>query len=77
MDSGCGMIVQLPLSPPWGTDEEWAVRGQIRAALENLFESGQLGQFDGADFGSGTTNFFIYRVPESSGTRPSRACLLS
>src|SRR5262249_42499067 len=65
MDSGFGMIVQLPLSPPWGTDDEWAVRGQLREALENLFKSQGCGQFDGADFGSGTTNFFIYQVPES------------
>jgi hypothetical protein len=65
MANDIGMIVQLRLTGRWGTDEEMKVRDDLAGALDVGFQHLNLGEFDGTDVGSGTTNLFIYHIPAS------------
>jgi hypothetical protein len=56
------MIVQLPITGHWGTDEEMDLRHQLEEEFQQ--ELGGLGSVDGGDIGSGNMNVFIYRIPE-------------
>src|SRR4051794_30779679 len=63
----CGIIVQLPLTGAWGTDEDMAARDAIANAFDVLFAGHDgHGYFDGTDIGSGTTNFFIDEIADSN-----------
>src|SRR5271155_1379182 len=57
-----GMIVQLRLSEFWGSEEEDQICDSLRESLDQGCKGLSLGQFDGTDTGSGTTNFFIFRI---------------
>ena len=57
------MIVQIPLASRWGTDAEMATRDALASALDEGFEAGGFGNFDGNDVGMGKTNLFIYSIP--------------
>jgi hypothetical protein len=64
IDNTCGMIVQVPLSSFWGTDEEMDASDQLAEALDELFQRHGCGKFDGTDCGSGSRNLFIYEIPD-------------
>jgi hypothetical protein len=63
MKADIGMIVQLRLTGRWGTDKEMQVRDELAEALDAGLRRLGLGDFDGTDVGSGTTNLFIYHIP--------------
>jgi Fe-S cluster assembly iron-binding protein IscA len=54
-----GMIIQLPLTGRWGTEDEIQARDELAEALEDLLEREGLGEFSGTDVGSGSANLFI------------------
>lgn len=56
------MIVQLPITGRWGTDEEMNLRHQLEAVFQS--ELGALGDVSGGDIGSGNMNIFIEQVPD-------------
>jgi hypothetical protein len=64
-----GMIIQLPLTGFWGTDDEMAGRDDLAETLERLFRESRLGVFDGTDCGSGTTNLFTYEIAPANWDR--------
>jgi hypothetical protein len=53
------LLVQLPLSNGWGTDEEIAARDELAAALRDGFEAHGYGQFRGIEDGIGKTNLIL------------------
>src|SRR5438874_317251 len=61
-DATWSLIVQLPISGFWGTDDENDIRREIGEAMEVRFRQTGLGNFDGSDCGSGTINFFTFRI---------------
>ncbi|MBI1914524.1 MAG: hypothetical protein HYS12_07270 [Planctomycetes bacterium] len=68
-DYTLGMIIQLPLTGFWGTDDEMSARDNLAEALEVLFQRSGLGAFDGTDCGSGTTNLFTYGIAPANWDR--------
>jgi hypothetical protein len=65
----CGMIVQLPLTGFWGTDEELDSSDLLAEVMEELLQRHGCGRFDGTDCGSGTRNLFIYEIRDQDWDR--------
>jgi hypothetical protein len=59
------LIVQLPLSNTWGTDEEIAARDELAAALAEGFKAHGYGRFRGIEDGAGKTNL-VFSEPAYS-----------
>src|SRR5207248_7805936 len=64
IDDENSLIVQLPLSSFWGTEEEYKSREELADALDQLFHQDGCGVFDGTDIGEGKTNLFIVRLTD-------------
>jgi hypothetical protein len=64
IDDENSLIVQLPLSSLWGTDEEYEARNDLADVLDQLFQQEGCGVFDGTDIGEGKTNLFIVRITD-------------
>jgi hypothetical protein len=64
IDDKNGLIVQLPLSSFWGTDDEYEYHNEMADALDRLFQQHGSGVFDGTDIGEGKTNLFIYEITD-------------
>jgi hypothetical protein len=63
----CSIIVQLPLTGFWGTEEQLAKRNDLARAFDTVFAAHDWhGFFDGTDTGSGTTNLFIEEIADSN-----------
>jgi hypothetical protein len=65
MENDIGLIIQLPISESWGTDEEFDLGCQLEIALDELFRRHGCGIVDGNDVGSGSMNIFTYTNEEN------------
>jgi hypothetical protein len=53
------MVVQLPLTGPWGTDDEIATRDDLAAALGERFQESGFGRLRGTEDGAGKTSIIL------------------
>lgn len=60
------LIVRLPLSSFWGTDDEIEARNKLAAAIERDLQRHGCGKYDGKDTGCGTTNLFFQDIPDDA-----------
>ncbi len=58
------LVVQLPITGPWGTDAELQLRHRLEEELQEAL--GELGVVDGGDIGSGNVNIFIVEIPDAA-----------
>src|SRR5687768_5702923 len=64
------MVVQLPLTGPWGTDEEVATRNDLAAAPDERFRESGFGRLKGVEDGVGKSSIILALTDHDWDTGP-------
>jgi hypothetical protein len=64
------MVVQLPLTGPWGTDDEVVARNDLATALDERFRESGFGRLRGTEDGAGKTSIILSLTDDDWDTGP-------